>query len=359
MSKKTQGKIRVPTSDGWRFPAEWEAQDAVILAWPHAATDWAPWLAEVEQSYISLARAILGRSTLLLLVKDKPLEIRARRLIDPDGQFTQSQLMISRYDYDDTWLRDTGPVTLLGADGGLRWLDFHFTGWGGKYGATRDDLIVEHLKSLPAFKRIEHVRIDFALEGGAIETDGRGSVLSTWNCLSKRHPDKSRAQVEALLISALNAKRILWLDDGELQGDDTDAHIDTLARFASPDCIVYQSCSDPSDPHFESLQAMAKQLSELRQLDGSPYRLVALPWGQKVTASDGRRLATSYANFLILQGAVLMPGYDLETDVEASMKLAEAFPNHEILIVPCRPLIEQNGSLHCVTMQLPAGTLKV
>lgn len=358
MAKKTQGTVRAQ-SDGWRFPAEWEAQDAVLLAWPHADTDWAPWLSEVEQSYVSLARAILNRSKLVLLVKDKQLEIRAKRLIDPEGQYSQTQLILSRFDYDDTWLRDTGPITLIGKDGSLRWLDFHFTGWGGKYGASRDDQIVAHLAKQPAFNDLEHVRVDFALEGGAIETDGRGSILSTWNCLSKRHPDKTRAQVEQTLMSALNAQRIMWLDDGELQGDDTDAHIDTLARFASPECIVYQSCTDSKDPHFDALQTMAKQLAALRQVDGTPYRLVALPWGEKVTAADGRRLAASYANFLILQGAVLMPGYDLDADVDASMKLAEAFPNHEILIVPCRPLIEQNGSLHCVTMQLPAGTLKV
>ena len=358
MAKKTQGAIRAKRAGDWRFPAEWEAQDAVILAWPHADTDWAPWLAQVERSYISLAQSILSRSKLVLLVKNKALETRARRLIDPEGLVSDAQLICTRFDYDDTWLRDSGPITVVDTDGSMRWLDFHFTGWGGKYGASRDDQIVAHLSKLSPFKHIEHIRVDFALEGGAIETDGLGTLLSTWNCLSKRHPEKSREQVEQALKANLNVQRVLWLDEGELQGDDTDAHIDTLARFASPDCIVYQSCSEPEDPHFAPLQAMAKQLAELRQTDGSPYRLVALPWGEKITAEDGRRLAVSYANFLILQGAVLMPGYELDADVEASMKLAEAFPNHEILIVPCRALIEQNGSLHCVTMQLPAGTLK-
>jgi agmatine/peptidylarginine deiminase len=358
MAKNLQSKLPAEHADTWRFPAEWEAQDAVVLAWPHADTDWAPWLSDVERTYISLAQTILGRSKLILLVKDKALEARARRLIDPDSRYSDLQLICTRFDYDDTWLRDTGPITLINTDGKVRWLDFHFTGWGGKYGANKDDQIVQHLCKLTQLAKIEHRRVDFALEGGAIETDGLGSLLSTWNCLSKRHPNKTREQVEQTLMSALHVHRVMWLDDGELQGDDTDAHIDTLARFASPDCIVYQACSDPADTHFASLQAMAAQLGHLRQANGEPYRLVALPWGEKVTASDGRRLAASYANFLILQGAVLMPGYDLEADVEASMKLAEAFPNHEILIVPCRPLIEQNGSLHCVTMQLPAGTLK-
>ena len=360
----------------WRFPAEWESQAAVLLAWPHADTDWAPWLKEVEQSYVELARAILARAGLLLLVKNKTLEARALRLIDRDEARASGKLRTTRYDYDDTWLRDTGPLTLskdalstdtlskhalntVAADGSamFRWLDFSFTGWGGKYGASKDDKIIQHLAGLPEFSAIEHVPVDFALEGGAIESDGAGTLLTTWNCLSKRHPDKSRAQIETIFLQNLSVQRILWLEHGELAGDDTDAHIDTLARFAGTDCIVYQSCDDASDPHFAPLGAMAAEIAQLKLVNGDPYRSIALPWAPTLTASDGRRLAASYANYLVLNGAILMPGYGVETDIAASMQLSLAFPQHEIVVVPARALIEQNGSLHCVTMQLPEGTL--
>ena len=357
---KTAAK-KVSKKEHWRFPAEWESQAAVVLAWPHAETDWAPWLKEVEQSYIELARAILARASLVLLVKNKALEARALRLIDRDDDKLRGKLRTTGYDYDDTWLRDTGPITLSQLDTNgvehFRWLDFSFTGWGGKYGASKDDKIVQHLASLAEFNAIERIPVPFALEGGAIESDGAGTLLTTWNCLSKRHPDKSRAQIEKILLTNLAVQRVLWLEHGELAGDDTDAHIDTLARFASTDCIVYQSCDDASDPHFAPLTAMAAEIAELKQANDEPYRSIALPWAPTLTASDGRRLAASYANYLVLNGAILMPGYGVETDVAASMQLSRAFPQHEIVVVPARSLIEQNGSLHCVTMQLPQGTL--
>jgi agmatine/peptidylarginine deiminase len=343
----------------FRFPAEWEPSDAVVLAWPHAGTDWAPWLADVEQTYIALARAILLRARLILLVKNKALEARALRLIDRDADYAAARLVTTRFDYDDTWLRDTGPVTLLpvGEQAGGRWLDFHFTGWGGKYGASKDDKIVAHLSSLKEFSGLERLKVDFALEGGAIETDGYGTLLTTWNCLAKRHPGKTKAQIEGVLKEVLCVTRVLMLEHGELAGDDTDAHIDTLARFAGDleraDCIVYQGCDDPNDAHYAPLQAMAAEIRALTVVNGAPYRLIELPWAPAIFAAGGRRLAASYANYLVLNGAVLMPGYGVETDIAASMALSMAFPSHEIVVVPCRPLIEQNGSLHCVTMQLP------
>ncbi len=198
--------------------------------------------------------------------------------------------------------------------------------------------------------------IDFALEGGAIETDGAGTLLTTWRCLHERHPEASREELTARLAGWLRQQRVLWLDHGYLEGDDTDAHIDTLARFAPGDAIVYQACDDASDSHHAELQAMAAEIAGLRTTDGKPYRLFPLPWPQPVL-DEGRRLAASYANFLIVNGAVLMPAYDDPADAPAAAVLAEAFPSRQIVQVPCRPLIWQNGSLHCLTMQLPAGLL--
>ncbi|MDQ3512022.1 MAG: agmatine deiminase family protein, partial [Pseudomonadota bacterium] len=198
--------------------------------------------------------------------------------------------------------------------------------------------------------------IDFALEGGAIETDGEGTLLTTWQCLHERHPDTSRELLSAKLAEWLRQERVLWLEHGYLEGDDTDAHIDTLARFASPDSIVFQACDDPSDSHYAPLQAMAAQLADLRTRDGRPYRLFALPWPRPVIDGD-RRLAASYANFLIINQAVLMPAYGDPADDDAAAVLEKAFPGRKIVAVPSRSLIWQNGSLHCITMQLPQGVL--
>jgi agmatine/peptidylarginine deiminase len=206
------------------------------------------------------------------------------------------------------------------------------------------------------FDKADRQRIDFALEGGAIETDGAGTLLTTWHCLHERHPDLSRAEISNRLQQWLRQERTLWLDHGYLEGDDTDAHIDTLARFATVDHIVYQGCNDPADSHYAELQAMAAELASFRTRDGRPYRLFELPWAKPIL-DQGRRLAASYANFLIINGAVLMPAYADPADSVAASVMRQAFPDREIIAIPCRPLIWQNGSLHCITMQLPEGLL--
>ena len=336
-----------------RFPAEWEPQSGVILAWPHAGTDWAPRLAEVEQAYVGLVSAVARFEPVLLCVADAQVEARAQALLA--GHAAEGRVRYARLPYDDTWLRDSGPISLR-EDGHYRLLDFHFTAWGGKFEAGRDDRIVENLQEQGLFAHAIRERVEFALEGGAIETDGAGTLLSTWQCLHERHPDKSREEIEGVLRDSLRQQRVLWLEHGYLEGDDTDAHIDTLARFAAPDAIVYQGCQDPDDRHYVELQAMAAELRALRTASGAPYRLFELPWAQPIL-DEGRRLAASYANFLIVDGAVLMPAYGDAADAEAARVMARAFPGREIVPVNCRPLIWQNGSLHCLTMQLPEGVL--
>jgi len=336
-----------------RFPAEWEPQSAILIAWPHAGTDWAERLGEVEETYIALIAAITLYQPVLICVADDDVETYADIRLR-SNRVDMDRVRFVSAPYQDTWLRDSGPVTLLRGDNGFELLDFRFTGWGGKFEADVDDQLVETLHAAGVFANAAHRRIDFALEGGAIETDGAGTLLTTWQCLNTRHPDATRETLTAQLTDWLAQTRVLWLEHGALQGDDTDAHIDTLARFAAQDAIVYQSCDDPSDTHYNELQAMATELAALRTIDGRPYRLFPLPWAQPIM-DEGRRLAASYANFLIVNGAVLMPAYDDPADERASQVLAEAFPDHDIVPVPCRPLIWQNGSLHCITMQLPAG----
>ncbi|HET7844531.1 MAG TPA: agmatine deiminase family protein [Xanthomonadales bacterium] len=342
----------------WRLPAEWEPQDGVLLAWPHAGTDWRGNLADVEQTYAALVAAISRFERALVCVAGAEVRERAQALLQA-ADAKSDRVSFVAIDYDDTWLRDSGPISLAGGARRFRLVDFRFTGWGGKFEASRDDALVATLHHAGLFGDAEHVRADWALEGGAIESDGEGTILTTWQCLNHRHPHLDRDQLRTTLAGHLGAKRVLILEHGHLEGDDTDAHIDTLARFASPTCIVYQGCDDPTDSHFDELGRMADELRSLRRADGEPYELVALPWARPVHASDGRRLAASYANFLIVNGAVLMPAYGDAADGAAAKALAGAFAGREIVPVPCRPLIEQNGSLHCVTMQLPRGVLHV
>ena len=336
----------------FRLPAEWEPQAGVLLAWPHAQTDWAERLAEVETTCAALAKAIARFEPVLICVADADIRARAERLL---AGIDARRCRFVEIEYDDTWLRDSGPLTLR--DGAQFVLaDFRFTGWGGKFRAQRDDVLIGGLMARDIFRNAEHRRVDWALEGGAIESDGQGTLLTTWRCLHQRHPELSREQMTRLLCDKLAAQRVLWLERGYLQGDDTDAHIDTLARFAPDDAIVVQACDDPHDAHYHELGAMRDELAALRTADGRPYRLHTLPWAAPIL-DDGRRLAASYANYLIINDAVLVPAYGDIADAQAARVIAAAHPGREVIAVPCRPLIWQNGSLHCMTMQLPQGVL--
>ncbi|MFT4199074.1 MAG: agmatine deiminase family protein [Pseudoxanthomonas sp.] len=343
-------------SNDFRFPAEWEPQSAVLLAWPHAGTDWAERLEQVEETYIALVAAITRFQTAVVCVADDDLETYAGARLR-SARVDMQRVRFVAAPYNDTWLRDSGPISLVGAEG-YKLLDFRFTGWGGKFEAGLDDALIGQLVGAGLFRDAFVQYVKFALEGGAIETDGAGTLLTTWRCLHERHPREPRERLDQALRGWLAQQRVLWLEHGYLEGDDTDAHIDTLARFAPDDAIVFQACDDPVDSHHAELAAMAAEIAALRSADGRPYRLFPLPWARPVVDA-GRRLAASYANFLVIDGAVLMPAYDDPADDAAREVLAQAFPGREIVPVPCRPLIWQNGSLHCITMQLPAGLLAI
>jgi agmatine/peptidylarginine deiminase len=341
------------TNTALRFPAEWEPQSAILLAWPTEDTDWAARLGEVEDTYIALVAAITRFQPVVICVPDEDVQSYAFVRL-ASNRIDMARVRFVEAAYDDTWLRDSGPISLR-RDAGFLLNDFRFTGWGGKFDASRDDRLVGRLHGDGLFvASAERREIDFALEGGAIETDGAGTLLTTWRCLHERHPEATRDALTTKLSDWLAQDRVLWLDHGYLEGDDTDAHIDTLARFAPDDAIVFQACDDSGDPHHAELQAMADEIAALRTRDGQPYRLFPLPWPQPIL-DDGRRLAASYANYLIVNGAVLMPAYGDPADEAAAAVIAAAYPGREVVPVPCRELIWQNGSLHCVTMQLPEG----
>jgi len=341
------------TDHSLRLPAEWEPQAAVLIAWPHAGTDWAERLAEVETTYVALAAAVTRFQHLIVVVPDSALRIHVEAQLNK-AAVDLAKIRFVELPYDDTWLRDSGPITLKSGDNQFQLTDFRFTGWGGKFGAEQDDALIAGLVSAGVFGHAAHRRIDWALEGGGIESDGEGTVLTTWRCLVQRHPEQSREEMTSVLRDSLHASRVLWLDYGYLEGDDTDAHIDTLARFAPGERIVFQACNDPTDPHYDELRRMGDELAALRTFDGRPYQLHPLPWAKPIV-DQNRRLAASYANYLIVNGAVLVPAYGDSADDEAARIIGTAHPDREVVQVPCRPLIWQNGSLHCITMQLPAG----
>ncbi|MBR1791916.1 MAG: agmatine deiminase family protein [Bacteroidaceae bacterium] len=405
------------------FPAEWHPQSGVQLTWPHAATDWAPILSEVDDCFVRIAFEILNHDERLLIVTPEPDRISALLA----ERLPARLLPAVRYfecPTNDTWARDHAFLTLVSPEGPLL-LDFQFNGWGNKFPSDLDNQICRRLafpsisapssssssspssspsspspssspssvasssvapsSSSPSSPRLGAARIradhpssplrgryvshlDFVFEGGSIESDGRGTLLTTSQCLlsPQRNPGLTHQEIEQRLLHYFRARRVLWLDHGYLAGDDTDSHIDTLARLAPSDTILYVQCTDPSDEHYEALQAMEAQLRTFCVLgaagsegEAEHYRLLPLPMPSPIyDPDDGHRLPATYANFLILNSAVLLPTYGQPANDElARRQLQRAFPRHDIVPVDCRILIRQHGSLHCSTMQYPVGVL--
>ena len=336
------------------LPAEWHLQSGIQLTWPHAATDWAYMLQEVQECFVCIAHEIAKRELLLIVTPD--VEAVRKQI---ENRVNMENVIFFQCPTNDTWARDHAPLTLL-EEGVPSLLDFTFNGWGLKFAANLDNCITRRAADAEVLHGRYVNRLGFVLEGGSIESDGMGTLLTTSNCLlsPNRNDQMNRTDIEQYLCSVFHAERVLWLDHGYLEGDDTDSHVDTLARFCAPDTIAYVQCKDSNDPHYEELQAMEAQLKTFRTLNGDPYRLLPLPMPHRIE-EDGERLPATYANFLIMNEAVLYPTYaQPENDSEAKAVLQEAFPKHEIIGVDCRTLIRQHGSLHCVTMQYPMGVLK-
>lgn len=336
-----------------KFLPEWHNQWGVLLAWPHPDTDWADNLAAAEICYTEIVQAISQREAVLLLCHDDVHQAHIESVLTASNS-ERGRVHCVQMPYNDTWARDFGFITVLAA-GKPRLLDFTFNAWGGKFDATLDNAVNANLLQHPLLAGQTLEAHPLVMEGGSLETDGQGTLLTTEICLlnPNRNPSLDRAQIEIQLRSSLGVERILWLANGHLEGDDTDAHIDTLARFADAHTLIYMSCDDPSDSHYGALQAMQTELQALRQADGTPYRLLPVPLPAGIY-EDGRRLPASYVNFLIINGAVLLPVYgDERTDPIAIAQTQAAFPQHDIIPIDCRALIAQNGSLHCVTMQIP------
>ena len=336
------------------LPAEWALQSGVQLTWPHANTDWAYMLEEVQQCFIAIASEIAKRE-LLLIVTPEPEEVR----MQISAAVNMDNVRFLECETNDTWARDHGAITMVDTEGASL-LDFTFNGWGLKFASELDNQITKQAVEAGALKGQYIDRLDFVLEGGSIESDGMGTLLTTSECLlsPQRNGRLNQVEIEEYLKSTFHLQKVLWLDHGYLAGDDTDSHIDTLARFCSTDTIAYVKCDDKEDEHYQALLAMEEQLKTFRTLAGEPYRLLALPMADKIE-EDGERLPATYANFLIMNEVILYPTYHQPAnDQKARDVLQQAFPGHQIIGIDCRALIKQHGSLHCVTMQYPLGVIK-
>jgi agmatine deiminase len=328
-----------------RLPAEWEEQEFIQLVFPHKDTDWAPYLDDAIDTFVNIAKAIQKYQKVLIVSKNLPL-IKSK--------FAKKRnLTFVNIDSDDTWSRDFGGITIV-QNGEYFILDFEFNAWGKKFEYKKDNQITRKLKLKGLLKEYKHQGLKFVLEGGAVDSNGDDIILTTSQCLlqNNRNPKLSQKQIEKHLMAYLGVKKILWLDYGYLAGDDTDSHIDTLARFVSKDTIVYQSCDDEIDEHYNELQKMEKQLKSFKNLCGKSFKLIALPWiSAKYDGDD--RLPATYANFLIINKAVLVPTYKDKNDQKALDIFKDLFPKRDVIGIDCSTLIKQHGSLHCVTMQYP------
>ena len=325
-----------------RMPAEWELQSMVQLTWPHKDTDWAPILPEITAVYNEMAREIRKREKLLIVA---PAEVQPPTL---------NSYLIT-LNTNDTWARDHGFITVEELTANSQkpknkiLLDFCFNGWGEKFEATLDNEINRHLYDQGLIKGIYESHLDFVLEGGSIESDGKGTIFTTSCCLMAPHRNQplTQSEIEQRLKQSLGAERVVWINHGSLIGDDTDGHIDTLVRICPDDTLLYIG----SDEEHPDLLLMEEELKTFRTLEGKPYRLLKLPLPRPIYDGDDRLPAT-YANYLVINDAVLVPTYNQpDLDEEAMRIIQQAFPDRDIVGIDCRAVIKQHGSLHCCTMQ--------
>lgn len=343
----------------FRLPAEWEQQSAVMLIWPHEDTDWHPYLDEITEVYLQMADAITRHEALLVTARDTN-SIRAL-LAERLTEEQMRQVTLFACDNNDTWARDVAPISLVagmeteGNSLPVRLLDFCFNGWGEKFAAEKDNSINRQLYEAGLLQGTMENHKDFVLEGGSIESDGDRTLFTTTACLMAPHRNQplTKDDIDKRLRQLFpNVERVVWLNHGQLAGDDTDGHIDTIVRIAPNDTLLYIGCDDKEDEHYEDFRLLEEQLTQLRTLDGRPYRLLRLPMPDAVY-DDGERLPATHANFLVINGAVLAPTYNQpEKDRAALETIREAFPDREIIGIDSRTIIRQHGSIHCLTMQM-------
>jgi agmatine deiminase len=346
------------------MPAEWSPHAATWMAWPHDDEQWVGMLEPVRREFAAFVQAIAEREPVHLLLADDESESDARRRLH------RGTIDLHRVPHQDVWLRDSGPTFLVrrveaelplrerpqARDSEVFLVDWDFNGWGEKYPADLDNQIPIHVARLLGGVPLHSPKV--VMEGGSIEVDGRGTLLTTRQCLLSplRNPGMGEAVLERCLKDNLGVQQVIWLDEG-LEGDHTDGHIDTITRFTDERTIVTATCGDRDDPNHAVLAANLERLRAARDVEGRPYRIVELPIPQASAHFEGERLPLTYANFYIVNGAVLVPVYGDAHDAPALDILRPLFPGREIVPLSARALITGGGAFHCVTQQQPVGEL--
>jgi agmatine deiminase len=339
-----------------RWPAEWEPHAGTWLAWPHAPATWPGHLEDARREYVEIVRALQGRETVRLLVADAAMEDAARGALAARGVDPERGIEFLRVPTDDSWLRDTGPIVVeeRGADGraARHAIAFGFDAWGGKYPPWDRDVLVGASVARAAGLAVSSP--GFVLEGGSIDGNGRGTVLTTESCLlnPNREAGRTREQMEDRLAQWLGARHVLWLGDG-IAGDDTDGHVDDIARFVDAGTVVAAVSDDASDPNAAPLAENLRRLRAMRDQDGKPLGVVPLPM-PPAHRIDGQLCPASYANFYLANAVALVPTFGVPADARALAVLRELLPGREVVGIPSRHLVQGLGSVHCLSQQEPA-----
>lgn len=343
-----------PSELGFRMPAEWLRHTATWLTWPKDPETWPERVAQVEEIFLRMMAALAPHEIVNLLVDDAAAEANVRGRCAFTGAENIRYLQVRTV---DSWIRDYGPNFLTNSTRELAYNDWIFNAWGNKYEALKsDDSIPSRLESLLGVPRFEP---GIVMEGGSIEVNGAGCVLTTEQCLlnPNRNPNLNKNEIEQYLKDYLGVDKVLWLGEG-IVGDDTDGHIDDIARFVAPDVIVCAVEEDPEDANYDLLQDNLKRLRSMTDAAGRPFEIVTLPMPGVVggTSTDSRnldRLPASYANFYIANNVVLAPVFGHANDPRALETLERLFPERRVVGINCEPLVWGMGTIHCVTQQQP------
>jgi agmatine deiminase len=330
------------------MPAEWTRHEATWVAWPSHEDLWRENLPPARAAFARLVAAIAEGEAAEVLVPDEAQERLARR------ELTGMRVRFHRVPFGDIWLRDTAPIFLEGPAGQRATVRFRFNGWGGKYVLEHDDRVAERVAGLAGYARA--FAMPFVLEGGAVEVDGEGSVLTTRQCLlnPNRNPTLSRDEVERAVADALGTEKVLWLGDG-LINDHTDGHVDTVARFVRPGVVVAMEPRAADDPNRDVLRALLREMAALVDARGRRLEIVTLPSPGRVVDPDDRVMPASYVNFYIANAAVVVPTYGSPFDDEAVTRIGALFPGRRAIGVDARAVLSGGGAFHCITQQQPAA----
>jgi agmatine deiminase len=343
------------------MPAEWERHEATWLGWPHEVTDWPGKFATIPWAFAEIVRHLSAAERVFLLVENRAAEVRVRSILKKAG----ANLGVVDFlcvPTDRGWMRDSGPICVRNADGDIAYNHFSFNGWAKYPNHTKDAVVVDkaNRQLKHRLRKPVHKNRPVVLEGGSIDVNGRGTLLTTEQCLlsktQERNPGFTREDYAEIFSKYLGVSQVLWLNRG-IAGDDTHGHVDDLARFVNPTTVVTVVERDKADENYAPLQENLARLKEMTDQDGTALRVETLPM-PKALYFDGQRLPASYANFYIANGLVLVPTFNDENDRVALNKLVELFPDRKVVGIACRDLVLGLGTIHCMTQQQPVGSLR-